>query len=163
MSETTPVPPGRTQARAWYAERLRLPWVWTAMIVVMALSIGIASGFYLGWQFGVGAAVVTMVAAALVLVPYLDRPVTVDSEGLTVGRSRLEYAWIAEVTALDAEESAAVLGPRSDPRDFLVTRPWLKRLVVVTLNDPADPHPHWVIGTLHPEPLAAAIRRGLAQ
>lgn len=161
MSENTPVTPAPAQARPWYSERLRLPLVWSLMVLVMAASIGIAAGFYLGWPVGATAAVISVILAALVLVPYLDRPVTVDAEGLTVGRNRIEYAWIGDVAALDASESADVLGPRSDPRDFLSTRPWLKQVVVVTLADPADPHPNWVIGTQHPEPLAAAIRRGL--
>ena len=34
-----------------------------------------------------------------------------------------------------------------------------KVLVRVDLNDPADPHPYWLVSTRHPERLADALRQ----
>ncbi|MPN07380.1 hypothetical protein SDC9_154650 [bioreactor metagenome] len=51
------------------------------------------------------------------------------------------------------------MGAGADVQAFLATRPYIRRVVEVTLADPADPHPYWLISSRHPEELADAIRR----
>ena len=49
------------------------------------------------------------------------------------------------------------MGADADARAFLVLRPYLKRAVRVPMQDPADPTPYWLVGSRHPDALAAAI------
>ncbi len=52
------------------------------------------------------------------------------------------------------------MGSEADARAYLLVRPYLKRAVRVTVVDPADPTPYWLVGTRHPEALAAALNGG---
>ncbi len=53
-------------------------------------------------------------------------------------------------------------GVDADARAFLVTRPYLKRSVLVPVLDPDDRTPYWLISTRHPDRLAAALGAGHA-
>ncbi|HEY5420452.1 MAG TPA: DUF3093 family protein, partial [Marmoricola sp.] len=44
----------------------------------------------------------------------------------------------------------------------LATRPYLKAAVRVPVSDPDDPAPYWLVGTRHPDRLAAALVGGSA-
>jgi Protein of unknown function (DUF3093) len=61
------------------------------------------------------------------------------------------------VIARDEKQTKALGGPRADPAAHLLLRPYLKRAVYVSLADPADGVPYWLIATRHPAELAAAI------
>ena len=50
-------------------------------------------------------------------------------------------------------------GVDADARAFLLTRPYLKRSVKITVQDPADRTPYWLVSTRHPRELADALRR----
>ena len=52
---------------------------------------------------------------------------------------------------------ALAMGPDADARAFLVIRPYLTRAVRVPVTDPADPTPYWLVGSRHPDALAAAL------
>ncbi len=54
-------------------------------------------------------------------------------------------------------ETRRVHGVDADARAFLLTRPYLKRSVKVTVADPADRTPYWLVSTRHPHRLAAAL------
>ena len=77
------------------------------------------------------------------------------SSGRPVPTSRWQHLGPAEV--LDPEATRRALGPGADARAFLVTRPYLKRAVRVPVTDPADPTPYWLVGSRHPDALAAAL------
>ena len=47
----------------------------------------------------------------------------------------------------------------ADPRAHIVQRTWIPESVVVTVADPADPHPYWLVSSRRPVHLADAIRR----
>jgi hypothetical protein len=48
-------------------------------------------------------------------------------------------------------------GPRLDARAYLCLRGWVAGGVRVTLNDPADPTPYWLVSSTDPTALARAI------
>jgi hypothetical protein len=39
-----------------------------------------------------------------------------------------------------------------------VLRPYIKTTVEITLDDPEDPVPYWLVSTRHPQRLAAALQ-----
>ena len=53
--------------------------------------------------------------------------------------------------------AAHAVGPGADHRAFLFTRPFIRDVVKVTLDDPADPHPYWLVSTRDAAALAAAL------
>lgn len=128
------------------------------MIAGLILSVAVV---YFVYQPPQVASAVTLalvaVAAAVTLAGSLR--VTVDAAGLKCGPNVLGADYIADAQALSAEETQTRLGPGADVRGFLLTRFFVPRAVEVTLADPADPHPYWLVSSRHPEELAEAIRR----
>ena len=78
---------------------------------------------------------------------------------LRAARAHIPLEHLGPAEVLDAEATRLALGPEADARAFLVTRPYLKRAVRVPVTDPADPTPYWLVGSRHPDALAAALAR----
>lgn len=145
-----------------YRERLNAPgWYW-----LVGVAFGTSSALALGLWFGPWGAVGAGLASVALIglgVAWLGRTeIAVDAIGVRVGPNLLEWAWAGEASELDAEQTEAVLGPRSDPAAFVVVPSWLKRAVRVEVADAADPHPYWLIGTRHPRRLTRAIEAARA-
>ena len=78
---------------------------------------------------------------------------------LYAGPAHISVDLLGPAEPLDAEETRRVHGVDADARAFLLTRPYLKRSVKVTVADPADRTPYWLVSTRHPRELAAALTR----
>jgi hypothetical protein len=59
--------------------------------------------------------------------------------------------------ALDAADTRRRAGVDADARAYLLLRPYLKRAVMVPVDDPADPTPYWLVSTRRPDELVAAL------
>ncbi|HOA88563.1 MAG TPA: DUF3093 domain-containing protein [Propioniciclava tarda] len=140
-----------------YTERLYAPWSYWVIAFGVGLSFVTAIGWYLGPWYAVGSAILTACGIATVLLWVGSVRIRVDSRGLWVGRSLLEWEYLGPVTALDAESSRLRLGRDADLRAFVVTRPFLLKAVEVGVRDAADPHPYWLVGTRSPAGLARAL------
>lgn len=141
-----------------YAERLTVPlrwWVQGTMLVAslwLAVAVAIPSAL--------ASTLIAAVAAGLMTAAFVTygsaRVVVVNGE-FRAGRAHIALEHLGAVTALDAEETRRVAGRDADARAFLVLRPYLKRSVQVTIADPADPTPYWLVSTRHPDRLVAAL------
>lgn len=144
-----------------YRERLSVPLRWwvqgTMLVVSLWLAFVVALPFVLAWVIG-GLALALM---AVLLLAYGAPQVTVSGGELRAGRARIGAEHLGAVTALDPEAARRLAGREADARAFLLLRPYLKRGVKVEITDPADPAPYWLIGTRHPDRLAAALTDGL--
>ena len=145
-----------------YSERLGCPASWWAIALLVGLSFVTAVGFYLGAWFGVASLAAVVFGVVAVLGRLGSVQVVVDSRGLTVGSSLLEWDYQGVVLGLDAPATRARLGVGADARAFVVGRPYLAQAVEVEVRDAADPHPYWLISTRHPSRLAAALDQGRA-
>ena len=140
-----------------YHERLRVPVSWWLLGLLSILLLG--SGFLAGFDWRPAAFVygVLIVLMASGLVAWGLLGIEVTGGELWVSRHRLPLAQAGPVTVLDADQTRALRGPHADPAAFLVTRPYLPCAVYIAVDDPATGTPYWLIGTRHPEELAAAI------
>lgn len=136
-------------------------WVWlvlAALVAMLAVAYGAALGAATGWAVaGIGGGV------ALGLVVATAPVVAVDGTGLSAGGATLPRSAIGECHPLDSAEVRALRGPGADARVFTVLRPWsASGAVLVTVEDPADPHPAWLVTSRRPARLCAALgsRRG---
>lgn len=138
-----------------YRERLRPSWwvfVATALVIPASLLVflpistiaGIASAIVL-----YGAIVVALVATT----PTIE----VDDDTLRCGKARIERSFIARAEAFEGAEAFAERGVRLDARAWLLLRGWIPGVVRITLDDPADPTPYWLVSTRRPRELAAAL------
>ncbi len=132
--------------RWWVQATMLLATLWLAFVVAMPLwAASTATGVLLVITFGL----LAWVGSARVGRPggrAVRRP----------GTDPLHLLGPAE--PLDPEETRRVHGVDADARAFLLTRPYLKRSVKITVQDPADRTPYWLVSTRHPRELADALR-----
>jgi Protein of unknown function (DUF3093) len=140
-----------------FRERLTVPLIWWLLAVLLALSVLVAVGAYLGPTWGIGATVATMLIATAIFAS-ASVVISVDAHEIRVGRASIEHAYIARCQALDAEATRRRAGVEADARAHLVLRPYVKTAVEITLDDKDDPVPYWLVSTRHPQQLAAAQR-----
>lgn len=140
-----------------HRERL-LPrwWVWVLLLGVATMlgsAYGAALGAGAGWLVTAGC---TLLLGSLV---WITAPtVRVDSSGLHAARAVLPPECIGDVEAVSAERIRELRGPGADGRIFVTLRPWAARGgVLVSVADPHDPHPAWLLSSRHPQRLASAL------
>ncbi|WP_151082529.1 DUF3093 domain-containing protein [Nocardioides cynanchi] len=122
-------------ATFWLAFIVSMPasWAWTATGVLLAIMV-------------------------LLFVSYGSPRIEVADGWLRAGRARISGEFLGSAEALDPDATRRVAGRDADARAYLLLRPYLKRAVRVTISDPRDPAPYWLVSTRHPEQLAAALR-----
>lgn len=142
-----------------YRERLTAPaWYWLVGILFGGTT-AVAVGLWLAPEVAVGGGLAATLLVTLGVTWIGRTEVAVDGTGLRVGESLLEWEWVGDVEVLDAAATSARLGVGADPRAHVVQRTWIPESVVVTVDDPADPHPYWLVSSRRPAHLADAIRR----
>jgi hypothetical protein len=131
--------------------------MWWVLAGLFALSVLLAVGAYLGPVWGIGTALATMMVGAAIFVSAAV-VISIDAREIRIGRASIEHAYIAGSQALTAEEARQRGGVEADARAHLVLRPYVRTAVEITLDDPEDPVPYWLISTRRPQQLAEALR-----
>jgi hypothetical protein len=138
-----------------YRERLwPSPWVFiaTALVVPAALLVFLP----ISQIAGIVCAIVLYGAIVVILIATTPLVEVTDAE-FGAGRAHLPLAVVEAATAVEGDEATAERGVRLDARAYLLIRGWIPGLVRVTLDDPSDPTPYWLVSTRHPRALAAAL------
>ena len=78
---------------------------------------------------------------------------------LYVNDAKIEVAFLKDVRILTGESWRARRGVDYDPHLYHAHRFWMKSGVELTLDDPRDPHPGWLIGSRKMDKLSDAILR----
>ena len=86
----------------------------------------------------------------------LPMVISVDSE-LKIDEAHLEKKYIKSVEVLDENQMQKLRTRDADPAAFLAFRFWLSRGIKVTLNDPRDPTPYWLVSCKKGEELKRAL------
>jgi hypothetical protein len=146
-----------------YRERL-LPtwWAWLmvlGLVLMLSVAYGAALGATAGWLVAAGTG--GLAVALLVLTAPV---VAIDATGLEVQGAVLPLASIATYEEVSREDISRLRGPGGDARLFVALRPWsAPGGVLITLDDPDDPHPAWLFTSRHPgrvvDALAATMSR----
>jgi hypothetical protein len=139
-----------------FRERLHVPVVWWLLAGGLALSVLLAFGISAGPVWGVVTAAAVLAVAAAIFAQSAVR-IEVDDAMIRIGRARIEHRYIAGAVSLDAEQTRRRAGVEADARAHLVLRPYVGTAVEITLDDPADPVPYWLVSSRRPQALAAAL------
>ena len=139
-----------------YRERLSVPVLWWLLAAGFALSLLVGIGAYLGPVWGIGAAAASLLIACGLFVRAAVL-IVVDSQAIRIGRAEIEHRYIVGCRPLDSEATRRRAGVEADARAHLVLRPYIATAVEITLADPADPVPYWLISSRRPDGLAAAL------
>ncbi|MBK9696922.1 MAG: DUF3093 domain-containing protein [Propionibacteriaceae bacterium] len=146
-----------------YRERLWVPAAWWVIGLFFAVSFVTAVGFYFGPWVSVVAGVLTGVGVIATLLWHGSILVRVDEQGVKADGAVLEWAWLGTATALDAAATRRRLGPGADHRAHLIIRGYITTAVELTVNDPDDAHPYWLVSTRRPRELVQAIEEARAR
>ncbi|GAA1395988.1 DUF3093 domain-containing protein [Luteococcus peritonei] len=133
-----------------HRERLHAPLGWWLVAILVALTLVVAVWAYLNIWFGAATALVCLLVIAVGLLGYGHSVVAVDEHGIQAGLAHVEWPWVGQIEVLNAKQSQAALVSHAEARNYLLTRPYVKQMVRITLADPADPHPAWLVSTRHP-------------
>lgn len=84
--------------------------------------------------------------------------IRVDQGTLMVGSARLEQHYIGGVEVFAGADARHERGPGAHGLAWLCLRPWIDPIIKITVDDPDDPTPYWLVSTRRPEALAEALR-----
>ncbi|GAB2838821.1 DUF3093 domain-containing protein [Lentzea nigeriaca] len=145
-------------ATTTFRERLYVtPWIWPLPLLAAGL---LAAEVHMGFP-GVRSwlpYVILLPLTVVLIVRMGSTKVEVSGGELKAGDAHIPLNLLGDVEIIAPEDRRKAMGPQLDPAAYVVTRGWVKPLVRVTVNDPADPTPYWMISTRRPEELVAAIK-----
>jgi len=139
-----------------YREILRWPiWLWL-FLAFLAASLSLAV-----WAaLGIKSAIIISLAQLLLLIIFeraSSLKISVSGEWLFVGRAKIERRFLGEITALAAKELQRARGPNLDPAAYLALRFWATSGLRISLTDPRDRTPYWLISSRNATKLLAAL------
>ncbi len=143
-----------------YRERLwPAPWIYIATALVIPASLLV----FLPISPVAGVVVAIGLYLGIVVVLIATTPTVEVADGeLRAGRARLPLAVVGDVVAAHGPDAVRERGTGLHADAWLLIRGWIPDVVRVTLDDPADPTPYWLISSRHADELAAAIRSARA-
>jgi hypothetical protein len=143
-----------------FRERLwPAPWLFLATALVIPASLLV----FLPINTTAGIVVAAVLYAGCVALLLLGSPVVEVTEStLAVGKARLPLSVVAGAVASRGTQARAERGVGLDARAFLMIRGWVDPVVRVTLDDPNDPTPYWLISTRRPEELVRVLTASAA-
>ncbi len=150
---TDPVQPDA--ARPLYRERLwPSAWVFASAALVIPATLLV----FLPIDTTAGTIVAIALFGSCIALLMIGSPViTITSGKLVAGRARLPIGYAGEASGHRGEHATLERGRHMDARAWLLIRGWVSPVVKITIDDPADPTPYWLISTRHPERLIAAL------
>ena len=142
-----------------YRERLLVPVSYWLLTVPVVVTLGAEAYFFVDGIIPPLVIGALFAIVATFLVHWSTATIEVTGGVLRAGKDALALSEADEVIALDEKQATALRGPRADPAAHILLRPYLKRAVYVSLADPGEGVPYWLVATRRPEELAAAIER----
>jgi hypothetical protein len=139
-----------------FKEVLRPP-IWVlAFIYFLFLSLVIAI-----WAaFDNSVTLIAFIAAtiAIIYIAFAMRStITFDGKELRIDRAHIDIKYLGEATILDAPAMRLLRTRDADPAAYLAIRFWIPKGVKITVVDPRDPTPYWLITSKRGEEIAALL------
>jgi hypothetical protein len=140
-----------------YRERLSPSlWVIASAAVVAPMAALVLSPFDTTLALVAGAAI----GVCFIWLLIAGSPVIEIRDGvLTAGRAHIDVGFTGDVAVVTGADAQQARGPGLNPRSWHVIRGGIDGLVIVSITDPDDPAPSWVISSRTPDRLAAWLRR----
>ncbi len=140
-----------------FSERLTAPARWWVLGLVAVIALVVAADISVGTPAAAAAGALVLAGISAWLLSMGRLRVAVRPDGLYVGRAHLPDWAIGEVVVLRADDAARARGAAADPRAYYAVRGYVADAVRVTVCDPSDPVPFWLVSTRHPDTVARAL------
>jgi len=145
------------ETTARFEEQLRVPLRWWVQATMFVASIWLAFIVAMPAVVAWGAAAFLVLLVVGLFLGYGGARLRVGVGVFQAGPARIPVRLLSDPTPLDAEATHRLAGRDANGRAYHLLRPYLKRSVRVTVDDPDDPVPYWLVSTRRPDELAAAL------
>ena len=127
-----------------FKEVIRPPLWLLAFIYFMFLSLVIAVWAALG-NFSALVTLIALTLALLTIAVTAKSEVRIIEDELVIGKAHIGVKYLAGVEILDKNAMRLLRTRDADPAAFLAIKFWMSTGVKITLNDPRDPTPYWLV------------------
>jgi hypothetical protein len=141
-----------------FKERASWPiWLWVFLLFLSgSLSIAIWAALGNTWA---EVSMLTQLVGLLFLSQSTPLQIEVTADLLRVGPARIERKYISGVTSLTSEEMRILRGPKINTAAYMQIRFWISTGVKITISDPQDPTPYWLVSSKKAHQLAGALNK----
>ena len=139
-----------------FKEVLRPP-IWVlAFIYFLLLSLVIAI-----WAaFDNNVALVAFITATIAIIYIaiaMRSTITLDGDELRIDRAHIDIKYLGSITVLDSPAMRLLRTRDADPAAYLAIKFWMPKGIKITVVDPRDPTPYWLITSKRGEEIAALL------
>jgi hypothetical protein len=111
------------------------------------------------FDYRIGLAVgLILVISIWVALFFLAPVIQVGSSHLTVARAKIPRNLLGNIEEIANDQIFSERGPKLEPAAYKVFQGTVKTAIKISLNDPNDPTPYWIISTRKPAKLAEVLR-----
>ena len=139
-----------------FKEVLRPPIWLLAFIYFLLLSLVIAI-----WAaFDNNVALVAFITATIAIIYIaiaMRSTITLDGEELRIDRAHIDIKYLGSATVLDSPAMRLLRTRDADPAAYLAIKFWMPKGIKITVVDPRDPTPYWLITSKRGEEIAALL------
>jgi hypothetical protein len=139
-----------------FKEVLRPPIWLLAFIYFLLLSLVIAIWAAFDNNVALVAFIVATIAIVYIAIA-MRSTITLDSEELRIDRAHIEIKYLGSATVLDSQTMRLLRTRDADPAAYLAIRFWISKGIKITIVDPSDPTPYWLITSKRGEEIAALL------
>jgi hypothetical protein len=141
-----------------FKEVLRPP-IWVlAFIYFLLLSLVIA--FWAAFDNRVAFVTFLMATIAIIYIAISMRStISIDGQELRIDQAHIEVKYLGGVEKLTSPQMRLLRTRDADPAAFLAIKFWLSTGVKITLSDPRDPTPYWLVTSKRGEEIAALLNK----
>jgi len=102
-------------------------------------------------------AFITATIAIIYIAFAMRSTITFDGKELRIDRAHIDIKYLGEATVLNAPAMRLMRTRDADPAAYLAIRFWIPKGVKITVVDPRDPTPYWLITSKRGEEIAALL------
>ena len=140
-----------------FKEVIRPPWWLVAFIYFMLLSLVVAIWAAFDNNAAINAFAISLALQAAI-VHWMTSTIEVEGGELRITRAHIPVKYLGQIEEITKEKFGFERTRGADPAAFFAITFWISRGIKVTVNDPRDPTPYWLISTKRAAELAAALK-----
>ena len=139
-----------------FKEVLRPPIWLLAFIYFLLLSLVIAIWAAFDNNVALVAFIVATIAIIYIAIA-MRSTITLDGDELRIDRAHIDIKYLGSATVLDSPAMLLLRTRDADPAAYLAIKFWMPKGIKITVVDPRDPTPYWLITSKRGEELAALL------
>jgi hypothetical protein len=129
-----------------------------AFIYFLLLSLVIA--FWAAFDNRTAFITFLMATVAIIYIAIAMRStISIDGQELRIDQAHIEVKYLGGVEKLTSPQMRLLRTRDADPAAFLAIKFWLSTGVKITLSDPRDPTPYWLVTSKRGEEIAALLNK----